>query len=272
MGWISSSSVRGYARYVDDFVLIADSPAALLAWQGEIAAWLDMHWGLRLRPGARPRPAGNGVDWLGFILRPGYRLVRRRIVRRVWSALAAFEQRWQPAASAWRLPPAALAKLQAGLASWLGHFRHAAAGRLWQRLCSRFAWLRALFIDVDVALHGGLRPRWRLPRPSAARSLRRQVDAFFSRTRLRRWLVQVGRRYWLMAPGSGRPLALLTPARARGWAAAARAAGTPFGVLVQCGGQRDGRRERQLAAVFQPVTAPNASDPFALSTPSAGVN
>jgi hypothetical protein len=35
--------------------------------------------------------------------------------------------------------------------------------------------------------------------------------------------------------------------------------------------QREGRRERQLAGVFQPVTAPNASHPFALSTPSAGV-
>lgn len=154
------------------------------------------------------------------------------------------------------------------LASWLGHFRHAAAGRLWQRLCRRFAWLAALFIGVDVALPGGLRP----PRPSAARCLRRQVDAFFSRTRLRRWLMQVGRRYWLMVPGSGRPLALLAPARARGWVAAARAGGTSFGVLVQCGWQRDGRRERQLAGGFQPVTAPNVSPPFAMSTRSTGVN
>ena len=114
---------------------------------------------------------------------------------RCWSQLAAFERQCRLDASGggWRIPVSALDALRARLASYLGHFRHADAGRLWARLLRRFAWLDEVFLSVAAALEHGLLPRWRLPREQAAPSLRQQLRAFAERlppnTRL---LVEVG--------------------------------------------------------------------------------
>ena len=155
-------------------------------WRSRIADFLTTELGLRLRDSAPPRPVGAGLDFLGFIVRPRYRLVRRRIVCRCWSMLASFERQHRPQRSDWRIGPEAMERLRARLSSWLGHFRHADAGRLWQRLCARFDWLAGLFLRPESALREGLRPRWRLPRPAAGRDLRQQL-AGFARLRQQGW-------------------------------------------------------------------------------------
>ena len=42
--------VKAYVRYVDDFVLLADSPTQLLAWQKAIANFLHERLALTLHP------------------------------------------------------------------------------------------------------------------------------------------------------------------------------------------------------------------------------
>lgn len=82
-------------------------------------------------------------------------------------------------------------RLRASLASHVGHGRHAAAWRLFQRVFQRHAWLRVLF-----TMHDSLRlqPRWL---PPAVTSLRGQWRWF-----VREWpglavLVQTGHRFEL---------------------------------------------------------------------------
>jgi retron-type reverse transcriptase len=68
---------RGYARYVDDLALFADDKATLWAWREAVSERLA---GLRLtlHPGAHPRPVGEGLPFLGFVVYPNRRRLKRR--------------------------------------------------------------------------------------------------------------------------------------------------------------------------------------------------
>ncbi|NEX16737.1 MAG: hypothetical protein C1943_08935 [Halochromatium sp.] len=113
----------------------------------------------------------DGADFLGYIVRPQYRLVRRRVVGNLREKLAAFEQA-QVSAQHVRLPLAAREALRATLASYLGHFQHAETERLIQQLFNRYPWLSWLFRRTPG---GQLRSNWQ---PMSVTSLRSQVDWF----------------------------------------------------------------------------------------------
>lgn len=185
---------RYYVRYVDDFVLLHEDRATLEQWRAAIADFLRATLGLELRDLPAPRRVSEGVDFLGYVTRPFYRLVRRRVVNRCQSLLDDFAERHiRP--HAWRLPPAARDLLRAQLASYLGHFRHANAWPLWQRLLARHPWLRNLFDGLDRALAGPPpRPAWAPPETA---SLTGQWRHFARRYPRRLVLVQVGNGWWL---------------------------------------------------------------------------
>lgn len=71
---------RYYLRYVDDMVLVDQDPERLRAWGEAIAGFLREHLGLTLKDPWRLRPVDDGADFLGYIVRPWYRLVRRRVL------------------------------------------------------------------------------------------------------------------------------------------------------------------------------------------------
>lgn len=74
--------VRGYLRYVDDFCLLADNPATLLAWKEEIEIFLRERLHLRLHPHkVMLQRSAQGLDYLGQIVFPHHRLMRQRSVR-----------------------------------------------------------------------------------------------------------------------------------------------------------------------------------------------
>ena len=70
---------RFYLRYVDDFILLSESEKVLLQWREEISGFLHERLALSLKGGDRVRRVSEGADFLGYITRPGYRLVRRRV-------------------------------------------------------------------------------------------------------------------------------------------------------------------------------------------------
>lgn len=84
--------VKAYVRYVDDFVLLADSPTQLLAWQKAIANFLHERLALTLHPRKQVLQRCNqGIDFLGNIVFPSHRYARQRIVRSLRRRLSAFE-------------------------------------------------------------------------------------------------------------------------------------------------------------------------------------
>jgi hypothetical protein len=66
-----------YARYVDDFLLFADDKRTLWAWRDALVARLaDLR--LTIHPGAHPRPVTEGIPFLGFVVYPTHRRLKRR--------------------------------------------------------------------------------------------------------------------------------------------------------------------------------------------------
>jgi RNA-directed DNA polymerase len=148
---------RHCVRYVDDFVLLYQDPAQLVAWRGQIEAFLAQRLSLRLKALAQPHPLQAGTDFLGYVVRPHYRLVRRRVVRHLLAHLAGFARR-HVRPHALHLPPQACALLRARLASYLAHLRHAGGLWLWRRIQERHPWLARVF--APMATPQAPRPLW----------------------------------------------------------------------------------------------------------------
>ena len=68
---------QGYVRYVDDFVLFAEDKRQLWAWKEAIEARLA-RLRLTLHPGAAPKPVGEGISFLGFVVYPHRQRLKRR--------------------------------------------------------------------------------------------------------------------------------------------------------------------------------------------------
>jgi hypothetical protein len=205
---------RYYVRYVDDFVLLHDDPARLVVWRDAIEAFLAERLGLELKARSEPRPVNDGVDFLGYVVRPFYRLVRRRVVRRFHRTLADFERRHVRICT-YRLPPVARERLRAQVASYRAHLAHAASHRLWQRSLARFPWLGELFERPERAPPGcPLRPRWA---PTSVSGIGSQYR-YFARLHPDAWvLIEVGNR-WLLPVANDRrsraPSAMRGPSEA----------------------------------------------------------
>ena len=186
---------RYYLRYVDDLMLLDPDPERLHGWGQAIAGFLQERLQLALKPDWVLRPVTDGADFLGYIVRPDYRLVRRRVVGNLRAKLAAFAQ-GHVSATGLRLPAADREQLRAQLASYLGHFAHADAWRLAHSLFDRHAWLGLIFRLRE----GCLVPRWE---PPTATSLRAQVGWFRRACRPAIPLVQIGNRIALFEPDLG---------------------------------------------------------------------
>jgi RNA-directed DNA polymerase len=131
---------KRYLRYVDDFVLVHHDRAQLLAWQAQIERFLASHLRLSLKADIRLRPLTDGIDFLGYVIRPTHTLARRRVVAHARQALAAWEGA-HVAGGVIRATPADLRRVQSTAASYAGHLRHAASNRLQRALHRRFPWL-----------------------------------------------------------------------------------------------------------------------------------
>lgn len=147
-----SLGVRGYVRYVDDFVLLDVERERLEAYEARIRGFLRERLKLEVR--ARPIvPVSEGVDFVGYVVRPAYVLPRRRVVQALCEKLAIAQERLRPVTlpagvrlrlprlgavrgpvRAWRLDEAAIEGLRATWASYDGHLTHASSFRLRERL------------------------------------------------------------------------------------------------------------------------------------------
>jgi len=83
---------RHYIRYVDDFLLLHESPQWLNAAHDDIEAFLPRRLGARLNPTKTIlQPVSRGIDFVGQVIRPWVRTTRRRTVNVAAQRLAQME-------------------------------------------------------------------------------------------------------------------------------------------------------------------------------------
>ncbi|MCO5189471.1 MAG: reverse transcriptase domain-containing protein [Anaerolineae bacterium] len=115
---------RGLVRYVDDFILFHDEKGALWMWRDQIETKLAA-LRLTMHPNAQPRPVTEGIPFLGFVIYPTHRLVKRRKVvhyrRRLHNLVAAYNEE-----------EVGQDQVQASVRGWINHVRYGDTWRLRQ--------------------------------------------------------------------------------------------------------------------------------------------
>ena len=72
---------RHYIRYVDDFILLHESPRQLNAWLADISAFVERELRVRINPAKTIlQPIDRGIDFVGQVIKPWRRIPRRRTV------------------------------------------------------------------------------------------------------------------------------------------------------------------------------------------------
>jgi len=80
--------IKCYARYTDDFVIISDNENYLANLVKPISCFLCDHLKLKLHPGKMSLlSAHQGIDFLGYVVRPHYRIMRTKTKRRMFNNL-----------------------------------------------------------------------------------------------------------------------------------------------------------------------------------------
>ncbi len=109
---------RAYLRYVDDFTLFSNSKRQLYAWKREIIAFLAT---LRLtihEPQAQVVPVEHGIPWLGFVVYPTHRRLKRRNVVK-------FTRRLEHNLDLYEAGQISFGELDASIQGWINHVRYA---------------------------------------------------------------------------------------------------------------------------------------------------
>lgn len=77
-----------YVRYVDDFIMLDESPQRLNWMLGEIDAFLPEHLGVRLNHSKTIlQPVDRGIDFVGHVIKPWRRTTRPRTLRTALSRI-----------------------------------------------------------------------------------------------------------------------------------------------------------------------------------------
>ncbi len=81
-----------YIRYVDDFVILHESPQQLNAWLQQINEFLPARLNAKLNPSKTIlQPVDRGVDFVGQVIKPWRRTTRRRVVKHAERVIATID-------------------------------------------------------------------------------------------------------------------------------------------------------------------------------------
>jgi len=141
-----------YLRYVDDFILLHSSKVKLLEMRDNIKNFLSKKLLLSLKPEFAIKRVSEGSNFLGYIIRPDYVLVRNRVIRNLKTKLCYFKRKIIVEGKIGKkryvithLRENVVHKLRQILASYLGHFKHADSHTLIQSIFEKYTFLKNIF-------------------------------------------------------------------------------------------------------------------------------
>ncbi|MFP4465298.1 MAG: reverse transcriptase domain-containing protein [Alphaproteobacteria bacterium] len=132
---------RYYGRYVDDMMLFHEDPGVLNSWYIQIDGFLQDRLALRLHPGKKHlNRAETGIDFTGFIIKPGRVYLRQTSLARCKHKIRGWER------AGGQIDPETLTRLSASVNSYLGMLRQVNGYRVRESLCAR---IESLFLNAD---------------------------------------------------------------------------------------------------------------------------
>lgn len=119
-----------YLRYVDDFVLFSDSKSELWAWKNAVIARLALERLTIHASQTQVLPVRCGIPWLGFVVYPTHRLIKRRNA-------VNFTRRLQDNLDAYQAGRISFAELDSSVQGWVNHVRFGDTWGLREHVFSR---------------------------------------------------------------------------------------------------------------------------------------
>ena len=134
--------VKHYIRYVDDFILLSEDREQLALWKEKIAEFVQEKLNLEIHPEKqRIAPISDGMDFLGYIVRPGYLLARKRVVRNFKNKMREIEK-FIVKDGILEFQPELVKNANAIANSYMAHFDRAQAYRLKRALADKFGFIK----------------------------------------------------------------------------------------------------------------------------------
>lgn len=131
-----------YGRYVDDILMLDESPDVLNERYAKMEGFLLDSLGLRLHPNKKKlHPVAQGIDFVDFIIKPGRTYLRNTSLARCKQKIRAWKRAGSPD------EPQRLKTLGQGITSYLGMLRQVNGFHARQKLCRNFC---NLFIYADA--------------------------------------------------------------------------------------------------------------------------
>ncbi|MDX2077802.1 MAG: RNA-directed DNA polymerase [bacterium] len=107
-----------YLRYVDDFALFSDSKRQLYQWKEAIIRRLgDMRLTIH-EAEAQVVPCEHGIPWLGFVVYPTHRLIKKRNAVK-------FTQKFDHLLDLYEMGDISFAEMTSSVGGWVNHVRYA---------------------------------------------------------------------------------------------------------------------------------------------------
>lgn len=117
---------KGYGRYVDDFVIFANSKEELRHWRDQIGEYLKNELHLQLHPKKQQiQPTSHGIPFVGYFIKPWGVTVRRNVVKTLKNKIYG----WNKSGDVESMIPS--------INSYLGHLGKARSGRLRHHLIDK---------------------------------------------------------------------------------------------------------------------------------------
>jgi len=137
---------KHYVRYVDDFILLSESKEELLNWFWEIKDFVETHLALNLKNKVNLLPISNGIDFLGYIIKPWSVFVRRRVLHNFKKRLLTASKELEESKSFFFEKDSMEEKsFRSSFSSYLGHFKHANNFKLKQQVIKEFPFTKLCF-------------------------------------------------------------------------------------------------------------------------------
>lgn len=75
--------IKRYLRYMDDFIAIAQDKSEAREYWWKLQNYIEFNLGLKLNPKSDIQPLSKGLNFCGYRIWPGFRLPRKRNIRRM---------------------------------------------------------------------------------------------------------------------------------------------------------------------------------------------